>query len=316
MVDEVGKMFNKKVVIGICSGVALLSTFGYLFLNTSEEEETVQVPEVQQVQVPPPPVKQVAPKPIEPAVKKTDLYNLSDKNIPLSAIADLADLPVSVRKTVEMLLDTSYNGIYFLNSSSDKITVILGEEDCEIKRHDINFIEVSLADGSILDSQVEDKDSIYDKWKYKNGLPLSHTRYNDDNEIVYNETWNYSEDEPIKYKKSDKDGKTISLRKEVIENDVNLREEHLFYDNEGRMVKNVSLNYDGTDLTRFTYYNSQEDSVMLVSDFEDGIKKKETLYSADYKMKNIYLPEYKDGQKSKIKIFDKDNKLVETLVEE
>lgn len=315
MVDEVGKMFNKKVVIGICGGVVLLSALGYLFFNTSEEEP-VQVPEVQQAQVPPPPVKQVVSKTIEPPVKKTDLYNLSDKNIPLSAIADLADLPVSVRKTVEMLLDTSYNGIYFLNSSSDKITVILGEEDCEIKRHDINFIEISLADGSILDSNVEDKDSKYDKWKYKNGLPLSHTRYNDDKEIVYNETWNYSEDEPIKYKKSDKDGKIISLRKEVIENDINLREEHLFYDNEGRMVKNVSLNYDGTDLTRFTYYNSQDDSVMLVSDFEDGVKKKETLYSTDYKVKNIYLPEYKDGQKSKIKIFDKDNKLVETLVEE
>ena len=87
------------------------------------------------------------------------------------------------------------------------------------------------------------------------------------------------------------------------------------YDEEGNMTKNVSFNYDGLDLTRFTYYNSQtpNDSAMIVSEFEDGVKKKETVYSSDYKIQNTYIPEYKDGQKSEIKILDKNNNLIETL---
>lgn len=308
-------MFNKKFAVGILSGVILLSALGYVVLNPKEEEQ-VQIVEEEKVAVPMQ-VKKVVPKPVEPLIKKVDLYNSIDKNLPLSAIADLASLPAPARKTIVELMDKSDNGIYFINSSSDKVVVLLDEQDNAIKRHNFNFVEISLDDGNILNSSVNDNDSKYDKWDYDNDLPLSHTRYNDEKEIVYTELWNYSEDEPIKYKKSDKDGNVISIRKEVVENGVNLREENLFYDNEGNMVKNVSFNYDGMDLTRFTYYNSQtpDESAMVMSEFEDGVKKKETLYSTDYKVKNVYIPEYKDGQKSEIKILDKDNKLVETLVE-
>ncbi len=314
MVYEVVRMFNKKTAIGIMSVIVLLSALGYMFFNQKEEEQ-VQVVEEKQTSEPVQ-VKKVIPKPVEIPVKKTSLYNSIDKKLPFSVIADLAFLPVSVRHTVEELLEKSDNGIYFLNSSLEKVVVLLDEEE-EIKRHNFNFVEISLDDGNILQSLEDESDSKYDKWKYENDLPLSHTHYDENKEIVYTEVWNYSEDEPIKYKKTDKDGNVISIRKEVVENGINLREENLFYDNEGNMIKNVSFNYDATDLTRFTYYNSEtpDESAMLVSEFEDGIKKKETLYSADYKVKNIYMPEYNDGQKSEIKILDKDNKLIQTLVE-
>ncbi len=316
---------NKKTVFGISLVLVLVlvlaAGLGYYFWPEEKEAEVVIPPkEEKPAAVPSKPVK-TAPQPKqELPSKKTDLYNTVDKNLPLSAIADLNTLPNEVQKTVKKLLDESCGGIYYLNSTKDKVVLVVdltpeGEENA-VKRHDFNFVEISLADGTILSQNNLEQDSETDKWKYDNDLPILHKHYNEDKELVYTEIWNYSEDESIKYKKTDKDENVISIRKEVVENGTNLREEHIFYDNEGKMVKNVSFNYDGVDLTRFTYYNSDdtEDSAMLVSEFEDGVKKKETLYSSDYHVKNIYIPEYKDGQRSEIKIFDKDNSLVETLV--
>lgn len=309
MVDEVVKMSNKKLTVGILGGVIVLSALGYLYLNP-EEEVQVQVVEEKPSSEPAPVVNVVSKPVVQPPVKKTDLT--FDEKIPFSAISDLSVLPPSVRKT---LLSEE---VYYLHTTPDKAIVIKAKDNNEIRRHNFDLIEISLEDGNILNKSLEETDSKYDKWKYDNDLPMSHTRYNDDKEIVFTEVWNYSEDEPIKYKKTDKDGNVISVRKEVVENNVNLREDNLFYDSEGNMVKNISFNYDGTDLTRFTYYNSDtpDESAMLVSEFEDGVKKKETLYSTDYKVKNVYLPEYQDGQMSKLKVLDKDNKVVETLVGE
>lgn len=311
---------NKKVALGISVGLVLAAGLGCFLL--SEKEEVVQKePVAEEKIVPKLQTKQTVSSPVKhiPTVKNANLYNSIDKNLPFSAIADLSVLSESARKTVNNLLDKSSGGIYFLKHNDEKAILVVGltpeQEENAIKRHDFNFVEISLQDGTVLNSLEEEKDSKYDKWLFDGDLPLSHTHYNDDKELLYTEVWNYSEEEPIKYKKIDKDGNVISLRKEAVENDINLREEHIFYDNQGNMTKNVSFNYDGTDLTRFTYYNSQtpDDSAMLVSEYEDGIKKKETLYSSDYKIQNIYLPEYKDGQKSELKILDKDNKVIETI---
>lgn len=310
---------NKRIVAGISIAVIAASALGY-FLLTDKEEKEDKNPVVEEQQEP---QKPVAPKnyvqpPVKsvPQVKKAHLY----KDLPFSAIADLASLPESAQKTVTNLLKESGDKIYYLKRTDNKVLLVLGltsdEEENPIKRHDFNFVEISLHDGKVLNHISADKESQYDKWNYDGDLPLSHAHYNDEKELVYTEVWNYSDDEPIKYKKTDKDDNVISLRKEVVDNGTNLREEHLFYDKEGNMTQNVSFNYDGIDLTRFTYYNSNtpEDSAMLVSDYEDGVKKKETLYSSDYKVKNVYLPEYTDEQISKLDVLDKDNKIVETLV--
>ncbi|MCM1004465.1 MAG: hypothetical protein NC408_09010 [Candidatus Gastranaerophilales bacterium] len=313
-------MINKKIALGVSLGILFAAALGCFLLSEKDEVEQTESA-VEEKTVPKVQVKQSVSQPAKyvPPVKKADLYNSLDKNLPFSAIADLSVLSESARKTINNLLDESCGGIYFLKHNNEKAILVVdltpdGEENA-IKRHDFNFVEISLHDGTVLNNLSEEKDSKYDKWKFDGDLPLSHTHYNDAKELIYTEVWNYSEEEPIKYKKTDKDGNVISLRKEAVENDVNLREEHIFYDNEGNMTKNVSFNYDGTDLTRFTYYNSQtpDDSAMLVSEYEDGIKKKEILYSSDYKVKNVYLPEYKDGQKSELKILDKDNKIIETI---
>lgn len=313
-------MLNKKLLIGVSLGVVVASALGYVFLSENEEEGTVAPPVVEQK-------KEIKPTAQEKkqvvknttSIKKANLYNSIDKNMPFSAIADLSVLSSAASKTVNHLLARSSGGIYFLKRDGDKVVAIIDltpeDEENSIKRHDFNFVEISALDGSVLTNNNIEQDSNYDKWEFENDLPLSHAHYDENKELVYTEVWNYSEDEPVKYKKSDKDGQVISLRKEVVDNGVNLREEHIFYDEEGNMTKNVSFNYDGLDLTRFTYYNSKtpNDSAMIVSEFEDGVKKKETVYSSDYKIQNTYIPEYKDGQKSEIKILDKNNNLIETL---
>lgn len=318
-------MINRRIVLGISIGVFIMAGIAYFLLpektenvttSTTSEKQAVNEVDVTSKTVAKPTVKN------KPSVKKADLYNYSDKNLPFSAIVDLAELSEGVKNTINNLLAESSGGIYFLKSSADKVFIVVdltpeGEES-PIKRHDFNFVEISLHDGSVINHIESEKDSQYDKWKYDGDLPLKHTHYNENKELVYTEVWTYDQEESVKYKKTDKDDNVISLRKEVVGNGTNLREEHLFYDKDGNMTQNVSFNYDGIDLTRFTYYNSQtpNDSVMISSEYEDGVKKKETVYSSDYKVKNIYLPEYNDGQKSEIKIFDKDNNLVETLVEE
>lgn len=313
-------IMNKKVVFGISLGLVIAAGLSCFLLSEKEvveqAESAVEEKVISKIQT-----KQDEKHFVKPVstVKNADLYNSINKNLPFSAIADLSFLPETARKTVNNLLDESNEGIYFLKHNDEKAILVVDltpdSDENAIKRHDFNFVEISLQDGTVLNHLEIEKDSKYDKWKFNDDLPLSHTHYNNEKELIYTEIWNYSEEEPIKYKKTDKDGNVISLRKEVIENDVNLREEHIFYDNQGNMTKNVSFNYDGTDLTRFTYYNSQapDDSVMIVSDYEDGVKKKETLYSSDCKIKNIYLPEYKDGQKSELKILDKDNNIINTL---
>lgn len=315
-------MLNKKLAIVISIGALLAIVAGYMLISEEDEEE-VQTPAVVEERKPEP-IKQVKNDMVQPTMKsfkKAELYNSIDKNLPLSAISTLADLSNSAKVSVNALLNDSLNGIYFLTREDDKILAIvdlnLNEEESAIKRHNFNFMEISAKDGHFINyrADVHEEESKYDKWEYQNELPLSHKHYNNQNELEYSETWNYSEDEPIKYKKTDKNEQVVSLRKEVVDNGVNLREEHIFYDSDGNMTKNVSFNYNGLDLTRFTYYdsNSSDSSAMIVSEFEDGVKKKETVYSSDYKIKNIYIPEYKDGQKSEIKVYDKDNNLVETL---
>lgn len=294
-------MFNKKLVAGLSLGVAVLAILGGVFLYEKQAEKPVPAAPAEVKSEPAPVVvKEVAvPKPpVTPQliVKKADLYNNTDKLIPFSGIADLALLPAGVKSAVDNILENSSNGIFFLKKSGDKIVVIADtasqDEENSKRRHDFEVMEISAEDGKILNDE-------------------NFTAKEDDTL----ETWNTSDEDSVKYKKTDKEGNIISIRKETVENQTNLREEHVFYDKDGNMTMNVSFNYDGADLTRFTYYDSEkpEESFMIVNDYENGVKTKETLYSSDYKLQNTYIPVYTDGQKSGLKVLDSANKEIETL---
>lgn len=314
-------MFNKKIAVCILLALSAVSLAGYYYLSDKKtlQSETVAEKSVRadsreaQNQTVEKSVTQKIP------VKKADLYNDIEKHIPLSAISDLASVPDNVKDTVDDIIENSNDGVYFLKHSNDKIVAVVdaNSDEDEIKRHDFNFYEISAFDGTILNHQGVVPDSKYDKWEYKNGLPLKHIHYNEKKELEFTEIWNYAENEPIKYKKTGKNNQIISLRKEIVNNDVNLREENIFYDSDGNVIQNISFNYEGVDLTRFTYYNSEtpDDSAIVISEFEDGVKQKEVVYSSDYQIEKIFIPEYKDGQKSEIKVLDKDNAIIEKLID-
>lgn len=301
-------MFGKKFISGFFCGLIALITSGCILFPAKKEPETLlqTVPVEEQ-----PKTVTAGQKPVENPVttvnqpsaskkwvKKADLYNSTDKLLPLSAIVDLAYLPEQVGFGVNQILENSSNGIYFLKQVNDKVIVIVDtashDEENSHRRHDFEIIELSAADGSVLDRDNYASDSSAKKIK---------------------EFWNDSENDSVKYKMTDKNGNVISIRKETVDNQTNLREEHIFYDLEGNVKMNLSFNYDGADLKRFTFYDSEnpEECAMIVNDYENGVKIKETLYSSDYKIKNIYVPEYKDGEKISITVLNSGNKELERL---
>ena len=112
------------------------------------------------------------------------------------------------------------------------------------------------------------------------------------------------------------EGKILSIKKETPDGDTKIRSEHLVYDEDGNTRVNVSASYEGPDITRFTYYNSEnpQDGVTLMSEYNGGLKTKETVYSSDYKLQNTYNAGYKDGERVTIKVLDSSNNKVEEII--
>lgn len=51
-----------------------------------------------------------------------------------------------------------------------------------------------------------------------------------------------------------------------------------------------------------------------MSEYNDGLKTKETVYSSDYKLQNTYNAGYKDGERVTIKVLDSSNNKVEEII--
>ena len=184
-------------------------------------------------------------------------------------------------------------------------------------RHSIEFTEISVNNGQLNTTTLgySDKmeDSKNDKWEYNElKQPIRHTKYNAHGDADFVEIWNYDNNNPIKYEIKDNQGKVISLRKETIEHGTDLRVEHLLYNKEGNTRINVSATYEGEDIKRFTYYNADKpnESGSIFSDYSDGLKTKETVYTSDLKVKNTYTSEYKDGNREDITKWDNKNQEV------
>jgi hypothetical protein len=295
-------MVNRKRFVGICVGILVIA--GVCVSLVPKKKESV--PEITQEKVETAkaaPVRSKSVKHVKPPIEEQqiDLYNNTDKLMPLCGIVDLAKCPESVKNTIQNILDKSSCGIYFLKRVKNKYIVIVDtlaqDEENAQRRHDFEVIEISASDGKVLNDEnytnEEAKSSEIENW------------YNDENE-------------PVKYKKTDKDGNVLSLRKETVENQTTLREEHLFYSKDGSVKMDVSFNYDGADLTRFTYFDSsnEDESFTVINEYEDGVKTKETLYSTDYKLLNTYVPKYKDSKKTEIIVFDDENNQSESITGE
>lgn len=284
--------------------------------NSNKNIEQVQPPKMEK------PAQPKATPKDEPKlrVRKADLYN-ENSEISLSTIMALSNVDDSLKTKIENYIQNST--IYYLETKKDSIFMIVDNSYTEkIQRHGLEFVEINHNGVKKVTPLVKtsDENDENDVWELdeETKLPLRHVNYNNEGEIVYSEYWNYSPESQIKYELKDANGKTISLRKEIQEGDSNIRIENLVYDKDGHTKLNISTNYNGPDISRFTYYNSASpaDSVVVMSEFENGQKVKETVYSSDYKVKNVFKPTYEDGKRAGIKIFDNQNQELEEIVSE
>lgn len=327
---------NKKNIlicgIGCALVVAAVSSF-FIFANNKDEENVEMQPEphvIQEKKTEIPSVKPTKKVENETVIKKANLYSDSPSSlIPFSAISELAALPQNIQSIVNSFVENS-QGLYALIPHKDKVTLILEgstQTTDNYPRHELELVEIELQTGHITHKTLgyvpEHVASEHDDWvfsdsKSETSLPLRHTRFNQNGDIEFAETWSYEPNESIKYKLENAEGKIISMKKDIQEDGTALRQEHIFYDKDGNTEMNISVNFEGSDITRFTYYNAEkpQDGCTIISVFEDGEKKKETVYTSEFKVKNVYTSEYKDGVRKAITIYDNENREVEKILAE
>ena len=250
----------------------------------------------------------------------TNLYDdIPSSVLPLSAITQISSLPQNVQSVIS---DISKNSNIYMIQKNNKDKLLIISDNPDNIRHNITFTEVTVSNGHQVKTTLgyNDKmnDSKNDIWEYNNetGQPIRHTKYNADGDMDFVETWNYDIDNPIKYEMKDAAGKVISMRKETLNNGTDLRIEHLLYDKDGNTKINVSTTYEGDDIKRFTYYNADKisESGSVFSDYSEGQKVKETVYTSDLKVKNTYTSDYKDGSRANIIKFDNKNQEVNKYI--
>ena len=258
-----------------------------------------------------------------------DLYSETPYELPLYSIAEIAKLSPKIKKIVDNILENS-QGFYFLRVNKDNVFIILQNPVKVMNvypRNELQFVEIDM-EGNItyhnagyvgIDGETENAVSLKeDVWTFDDSIepfrPLKHIVYDEKGKIKFTETWNYNENSPVKYQMKNASKKVISILKEIQDNNSNYRKEHIFYDNDGNVVMSLTVNYDGANISRVNYYNSHDliDSVSIFSEYEDGLKVKETIYNESYELTNKVVAEYQNGKRESITVFDNDeNRLQE-----
>lgn len=251
--------------------------------------------------------------------KKANLFNEADDNaLPISLIFELANHSNLIQDTIKEIADIS--NIYWFKINKNKIYLLV--ENVEDIRHGLELVELSLANAnthkSPINFDINSENTLYNIWIYDKERPVKHTKLKEDGLIEYVEKWNYDSKNETKYEKLDGQSNVISIKKEVTDEHSNLRIEHLFYDINGNIEKSISCAFTGANLVRFTYYDSQNitESFSSFSEYVDGRKVKETIYTSDYKVKSIYKSTYQGGVRTSISLFDNKNVKIGELLSE
>ena len=259
----------------------------------------------------------------KPQEKKYDLYQNNMYDLPLYSIAEISKLTPVVKKKVDELLESSL-GFYFLRIVDDSVFIILKnpvKQGNVYHRHDLQFVEISSdgrvsyhdagytgQEGEIFNAEFE---SESDNWyfdKNQEGYPIKHIAYDENGDVKYTEKWNYGFDEKkkesVKYEMKNSQNKVVSLLKEIYTDENHYRKEHVFYDNDGNILMSLSINYEGADINRLTFYNSHDsiDSVSILTEFENGLKTKELIYNQDYELNYIVDSTYVDDLRKEIRV--------------
>ena len=310
---------KKQVLAGVICTALFVGCCAILYFTKESKQESEVAEELEQKENTSVKTSNVAPKKVvkkEDVIKKADLY-ANTIGLPLSMITELNTLPSNVKNAIDKVINDDSLSLLAMKNLHDKVLLII--ENPNDNRHGIEFIEISKSDASkkVVPLSGQSDSSEQDVWRYdeKSQLPIEHTKLDNDNQTEYTEVWNYVVEEPIKYELKDGDGKVLSIKKETLDNANNMRQEHIIYDKHGNTKISVSTSYEGPNLTRFTYYNADRpnEGITIFSEYNDGVKVKENVYSSDFKLKNTYEAAYKDGQRESIRIFDKDNNEIEVM---
>ena len=316
-------MVAKRLVVGLFCGVLVLALSLFAVLekaskNITQEEKNVQKTQLKQVAVP---------HKTEP---KYDLYTNSLYDMPLTSIMDISKLPVSVKKLVDKVLEQA-QGFYFLNyiETENKVKIFLQNPISDKKvysRHGLEILEIKINEDGTYEkniysigfdgeeNEIENAiDEIYDKydiWVFDKSqepyMPLKHKKYDEKGKLLFTETWEYSSEKEIKYQMKNSKNKTVSICKEMLEDSVNLRREHIFYDEKGNITKSITINFDGAYITRFTCYDidTPEENYTIISEYSNADKIGETVYNQNYQPLKVFKMEYIDGERKTLKQFD------------
>lgn len=311
-------MKNKHFAIGLCTilGVAFLCTGCWTKKETSQDlTEKVEQPVIKE------PIKQQSVQAPKAKVVKHNLYSSTPYDLPLFSVVEISKLPLPVKETINNILEKS-QGFYFLKKENDKVVILLQNPVDNLdtySRHNLQFAEVDMNGkanyhtagyNGITGETFNITEQKFDEWEFDESLetkrPIKHISFDENGHVKYVEKWNYDENEPIKYEMKDSKDKVISVLKESQDNDSNYRKEHVFYDNEGNTTMSLSVNYDGANISRMTFYNSKDsvESMSIMSEYQNGLKTKELIYNKDYKLVNTVTSDYIDGERKDIKIFD------------
>lgn len=316
-------MVAKKIVTGLFCSTLIAGAFFFC----ASEKQAILISKENEKQSNKPTVQTQ----IKEEIKKSyDLYSSTPYDLPLISIYEISKLPQSIKKIVDETLEAS-QGFYMLKKVNDRVLILLQNpvlESNTYARHNLQYVEIYLdgrkefhnagyngIDGEVFDNFDKGKDAwVYDKNSEYN-LPLKHIAKDEKGKVKFTEIWNYNENEPVKYLMKDAKGNAISIMKETLENESNLRKEHIFYDNDGNITISLTINYDGANISRFTYFNSHDmvDSLSIISEYEDSHKIKESIYNEKYELINTVKSAYKEDTRVELQIYDSENNEIAKL---
>ena len=318
----------KKIILGILIGTVLLCAGWYSYVFTARDVVQPKV-EPKKIVVALPsaqPSKTGVTTLTGEAKTHFDLYSSTPYDMPLYSIMQISQIPPKAKESVDKFFEDA-QGFYFLkyDKSKNKTFIILPNSVSQsntYSRHDIEIAEVADDGTSIIhkvgySGQNGETASQADEWIFDEASkPLKHIAHDENGDIKFTEIWNYSSSNPVKYEMKDSDGKLISIIKETSVNESNYRREHVFYDNDGNTKTSVSINYEGANISRFTYYNSADDidSVTIISEYDtNGEKIGEKVYNENYELTNSLQADYENGNRKDIRLYDENGKILNEI---